>query len=259
MKQIPISSYRGRWYKFGYVTDTHLCSRYERLDVLNAAYKVFRNEGVEAVMHSGDILAGEKVYRGQEYELHTIGATSQVAYAVAKYPRFKGITTYFITGNHDLVFWKRSQVDVGAMIAERRPDMVYLGQEEADVMIGKIRVRLSHPGKGTSYALSYFQQKYIEALSGGQKPHILCIGHFHKAAVLPCYRGVMSLQGGTLESQTPFMRRMNIAAHVGFWIVEFCVDANGSLIRFRPEFFAYYEQREVQEIPENNFLQKVMK
>jgi len=258
MKQIPISSYRGRWYKFGCLGDTHLCSKYERLDVLNAAYKVFRKEGVKAVFHGGDVLDGERVYRGQEYELHTIGATSQVKYVVDKYPHFRGITTYFCTGNHDLSHWKRSQVDVGRMITERRSDMMYLGQEEADVMIGGVRIRLSHPGKGAAYSLSYHPQKYIEALSGGQKPNILLIAHYHKAELLPCYRNVFALQCGTLQSQTPFMRRNNLAAHVGFWIVEFCVDKDGSLMRFKAEFFAYYEQREVQEIPENRFLSKVM-
>jgi len=150
MKQIPVKAYDGRWYKFGYVSDTHLCSKYERLDVLNAAYKVFRKEGITAVLHSGDILAGERMYRGQEYELHTIGATDQARYVIDKYPKFQGITTYFITGNHDLSHWKRSQIDVGMFIYGKRDDLVYLGQEEADIEIGGVKIRLIHPGSGTA-------------------------------------------------------------------------------------------------------------
>ncbi len=257
MQQIPVKAYKGRWYKFGYVSDTHLCSSYERLDVLNAAYKVFRQEGISAVLHSGDIIAGEKMYRGQEYEVHTIGAFNQVRYVVEKYPKFKGMRTYFITGNHCLCYWKSRQIDVGTLIAERRKDLTYLGQMEADISIGGIKIRLSHPHKGTAYALSYQTQKYIESLSGGQKPNILLVGHFHKAELIPSYRNVVAVQGGCLESQTPFMRGRNIAAHIGFWILEFCVN-DGSLVRFKGEFCPYYEQREVAEIPENKFLSKIM-
>jgi len=256
VKQIPIKAYRGNWYRFGFVADTQLGSLCERRDVLNMAYKVFREEGITAVLHAGDLLDGEKIYRGQEYELHTHGAKNQVAYAVAHYPRFDGVITYFITGNHDLSFYKRAQIDVGELIADRRPDMVYLGQEEADVLVAGVKIRLVHPSKGTAYALSYHPQRYIEALSGGQKPNILCFGHYHKSEFLPCYRNVFSLQGGCLQSQTPFMRRMGIAAHIGFWICEFCLDKDGSIIRFRAEFFAYYEQTESKEVDDNKFLAK---
>jgi predicted phosphodiesterase len=254
MKQIKLEAYQGKWYRFGFVTDTQLGSKYEKLDLLNAAYKVFRNEGIQVVLHAGDLLDGEKMYRGQEYELHTHGFKNQVAYAVQHYPKFKGMVTYFILGNHDLSFYKRAGAEVGEAIAEKRKDMIYLGQEEADVSLNDIKIRLVHPSSGTAYAISYKIQKYIESLSGGQKPHIMLFGHYHKSEFLPCYRSVFAIQGGCLQGQTAFMRRMSISAHIGFWICEFLVDNVGSLVRFKAEFFAYYEEKEVKDIPENKFL-----
>jgi len=194
------------------------------------------------------LLAGENMYRGQVYELHIHGADAQVEYCVNEYPFVEGIKTHFITGNHDHSFWKRAGVNVGKAIDHHRPDMNFLGEDAATVHFKMnkkaVRVRLAHPGKGTAYALSYQPQKYIEALSGGQKPHIIFMGHYHKAELLPNYRNVYLIQAGCLESQTPFMRARSLAAHTGFWIVEFSVNQAALLSRFKSEFFAMFEEKD---------------
>jgi UDP-2,3-diacylglucosamine pyrophosphatase LpxH len=248
-EKIAVHNFFDKRARFGVLTDVHIGSLYSREDVLNAAYDTFEKEEIEHVYIPGDILAGEKMYRGQRLEIYAHGADAQIEEFVNRMPRKSGITTHFILGNHDLSFWKRSGVDVGDRIATERKDMDYLGKEEADVVIGKgkrtVRLRLSHPGKGTAYALSYQPQKYIEALSGGQKPHIILMGHYHKAEMLPSYRNVFLIQCGCIESQTPYMRRMNIAAHVGFWIIDFTINQPNNLSRFKAEFFAMFEKEAV--------------
>jgi len=247
---IPVHQYHGDIVRFGIVSDTHIGSLYEHSDVLRLAYKIFREEGITSVYHPGDICEGEKMHPGQEYEIYAHGADNQVDACCERYPEFKDITTYFIEGSHDLSFYKHSGTDIGPKISVKRPDLVCLGREEVDTIIktkhGEIVLRLVHPGKGTAYALSYHPQKYIESLSGGQKPNILLMGHYHKAEYLPCYRNIFTLQCGTIQAQTPFMKRLNLAAHVGFWIVEFRVDKDNSIMRFKPEFFAHYEGRIIQ-------------
>jgi len=44
------------------------------------------------------------------------------------------------------------------------------------------------------------------------------------------------------------MRGKNLAAHCGFWIVEFMVDKDNSVMRFQAEFFAHYEEREIKKV-----------
>jgi predicted phosphodiesterase len=246
-KTIPVHHYHGDLVKFGVVGDTHIGSLYEHEDVLHLAYKIFREEGIKTVYHTGDICEGENMFPGQDYEIYAHGADAQVKACEQRYPRFKEINTYFITGSHDLSFYKRAGIDIGERITERRPDLIYLGREQSDVIIktkhGEIVLRLVHPGKGTAYALSYHPQKYIESLSGGQKPNILLIGHYHKAEYLPCYRNIFTLQTGSIQGQSPFMKRQNLAAHVGFWTVEFRVADDNGIMRFKPEFFAHYEER----------------
>ncbi len=245
-KPVPLQQFFTSKIRIGYLTDTHLGSLYERLDFLNAAYKIFEREGITTVYHSGDIADGEKMYRGQEYELKIHGADNQVRHILETYPSIKGIKTYFITGNHDLSFWKTSGVDIGSKISLYRKDLIYLGAEEADIPIqnknGEIILRLLHPGKGTAYAISYHPQKYIESLTGGEKPNIIFCGHYHKSEYL-FYRNIHFVQGGTLQAQTPFMRRQNIAAMMGFWVITFSIHDN-YITRFEQEFIPFFEKKE---------------
>jgi predicted phosphodiesterase len=235
--------------KFGLVSDTHIGSLYSATDYLNTAYDVFEQEEIKDVYHCGDLTDGENMYRGQVYEIYRHGCDAQVNEVVENYPRRKGVSTHFILGNHDMSFWKRAGINIGPKIADARDDMFYLGVEEADVIFkgedGRFaRVRLSHPGKGTAYALSYQIQKYIESLTGGNKPHVLLVGHYHKAEVIPQYRNVYAVQAGTLEHQTPWMRSRNISAMTGFWIIEFSVNVPKKVSRFKAEWFSFFEEEE---------------
>lgn len=230
--------------KIGFVTDTHFGSLFDDIESVNTAYTIFEQEGITTVLHAGDICDGEKMFRGHEYEIRIHGADNQIAYVCENYPAIPGITTQFITGNHDLSFYKHAGIDIGAQIAARREDLIYLGQDEANITFqsehGKCLVRLNHPGGGSAYALSYHGQKYIESLTGGEKPNIILTGHYHKAELMPSYRNICAVQGGTLQYQTRFMRNKNLAAHKGFWIIEFNIDADNMISRFRGEFYALY-------------------
>jgi len=244
-QEVPIHRYYGKTIRFGVVSDTHIGSLYENAELMNTAYDVFKKEKISKVYHCGDITDGEKMYRGQEYELYAHGADRQIDAVVERYPYRAGITTYFILGNHDLSFWKQSGNNIGEKIANKRDDLVYVGDEEVDILVGDKKrtalIRLLHPHKGTAYAISYQIQKYIESLTGGQKPQVLLVGHYHKTEFLPSYRNVLAMQVGCCQKQTPFMRGRNLAAHTGFWIVEFQIDSENSVRRFKPEFFAHYQ------------------
>lgn len=228
--------------KFGLIGDNHMCSIWEHTDFLHYLYKQFKQEGIETVYNCGDLVDGEGIWRGQQYEVHKHGVDQQAEYCIKNYPDI--LKTFFITGNHDLSFYKTAGVDVGKVISNARKDMEYLGQEEANIKLGgenKVMMTLFHPGGGTAYALSYHPQKFVESLSGGKKPHILCIGHYHKAEFIPELRNVAVIQAGTTCGQTSFMKRKKIAAHIGGWIIDVYTDKTG-LKKIRCEFIPYYEK-----------------
>jgi len=244
-EKINIHHYHGKWAKFAVVGDTHIGSIFDRRDLLSSFYHLCKEEGYTTVYHVGDVTEGEKMYAGQEYERYEHGADNIVKRVVNEYPKIGGMTTYFITGNHDLSYWKTMGYDIGKSIALQRKDMVYLGRELATVSLSinnrKIYIQLFHPKGGTAYAISYHPQKYIESLSGGQKPDIVLMGHYHKAEILPKHRNVLVIQAGTFCEQTSFMKGKYTPAHVGGWLMDI-MPTTYHLSRYKMEFIPYYEK-----------------
>ena len=227
--------------RFGLMGDTQLGCIDTQITHLHTLYDFYQREGINQVYHSGDVTDGEKMRPGHEYELYVHGADAQVAHTVKVYPKRPGIVTDFITGNHDYSFIKTIGLDIGKQIAAQRPDMRYRGYMSAVVELSPhCTLELRHPQDGTAYALSYKIQKIIEAMSSGEKPHILAVGHYHKMEQL-FYRNVHAFQTSCLCAQTNWMRGKNIAAVVGGWLVEANVDDEGTITRIKPEFFPFYK------------------
>lgn len=92
----------------------------------------------------------------------------------------------------------------------------------------------------TAYAISYKMQKYINALSGGQKPNLLFQGHYHKAMQM-FYRNVHAFDAGCLQSQTIFMKKKQTPAMTGYWMIDVATDKKGSVSRLKSEFIPFYD------------------
>jgi biotin operon repressor len=227
--------------RFGLCGDIQLNSKYTQITHANTLYDYYQSEGIKDVYNTGDLDEGEKMRPGHQYECYTQGADDHVKEIIKNYPKRDGIKTYFITGNHDHSLIKLAGFDLGIPVAEAREDMVYLGQSYATInLTPNCTLELRHPLDGTAYALSYKSQKMIEAMSGGEKPNILAIGHYHKVEYL-FYRNVHVYQTGCLQAQTPFMRGKQLSAHLGGWIVEAHVDAEGTITRIKHELIPFYE------------------
>ncbi len=234
----PFNIQIGETYTFGALADNHACSSEERLEALHTFYHECKKRGIQDMYNAGDLLAGQDVYKGQEYELNVFGADNQVNYLVENYPCIPGMTTHFVTGNHDYSFYKKIGLDVGIMIAERRSDMKYLGIFQGDVMYKCIPlIRVVHPDGGMAYALSYRMQKYVEQISSGKKPRIIIAGHQH-TSIYFLYRNIHVVQAGAFEGQTKLILRKGINPSIGGWIitVKFAKDKKKSIVSFAPEF-----------------------
>ena len=235
-------------YKFGACGDNHLCSKYERLDVLNALYDYYEQQGITTVYNTGNWIDGEA--RFNKTDIHTHGLDNQVDYFIKTYPKRKGITTYFISGDdHEGWYCQREGIDIGYYAQTRakeqgRNDLVYIGHMEADVILktknGQTTLRVQHPGGGSAYAISYTSQKIVESFTGAEKPDVLLIGHYHKAEYL-FVRGVHVVQTATTMAQSPFMRKKRLAAHLGGWVIEMGTDDNGAITKFKSEYLPFYD------------------
>ncbi len=223
-RNVDLQPFKGDWYKVGLISDAHLGSKYQQITHLHTAYEYFEEQGVDTVLNAGDITDGQHVYRGQEMELFKHGADAQMEYAIEMYPQKEGITTYFITGNHDEKHYKRAGIKVGKWIGKSREDMEYLGVHGATVKVHGIEFYLMHGSGGVAYARSYKLQKIIEQIAPGDKPHFLILGHFHVQCILPRYRNVIGVQMPCFQAQTPYLKAKGKNPEVGAFIMEFKID-----------------------------------
>ena len=226
--------------KIAIMGDTQIGSKYTQWTHLKNFYDICEEEGITDVYHTGDITDGLKMRPGHEYELYEVSADDMLRDVVAHYPKKPGITTHFITGNHDASIYKQVGYDIGEAISRQRSDMKYLGRDCAVVYLTpNCKLELRHPWDGTAYALSYKTQKMVESMESDSKPNILAVGHYHKAEYM-FYRNVHVLQTGCFQSQTPFTRGKGISVHLGGWIVTIKVDKDGTIKSIAPQFIPYY-------------------
>ena len=246
---ISTSDFFGRRVRFGAIADTHLGSKYERLDIMNAIYDIYKKEGIKKVYLGGNFVDGEFYFN--KYETYTHGFDEMIDNFIKKFPQREGIKTYFISGDDHEGWWmQREGLDAGRITEDRarlagRKDLVYLGYQERDINLktkqGKATMRLMHAGGGTAYADSYSTQKMVESFGEGEKPHILLVGHYHKS-IYHTPRGIHTLQLGTTQGQTRFMRKKKIRAHLGGWIVELNQSPTGEINRFKPEWLHFWDE-----------------
>lgn len=226
---------------FGVLSCTHYGSLYSNIAGVHAFYGEAKRQGARFMLHVGDVLDGYKMHKGQEFEQSEIGWDAQATRFCTEAPDI--LPTHFITGNHDESLKKLAGMRPGEELARRRPDWKLLGSCSGRITLAagggkKCIVDLVHPGGGSSYALSYRPQKLVESLEGGTKPDMYLIGHYHKAEWMPAYRNVCVVQAGCFQWQTPFMRDLALAAHVGGWIIR--VKMGDGCNIFGGQFVAFY-------------------
>lgn len=254
--RFELKSKPGEEQVYGITSDNHLCSKYARLDVLEAAYDHFERRGITHVFNAGNWIDGEARFNKTEL-LTAPGMDNQLDYMIDKFPVRSGITTHFIAGDdHEGWYAQREGIEIGRYLEARakaagRADLHYLGYAESDVALrcgsGAAVARVVHPGGGSAYATSYTAQKLVESYQGGEKPQVLIIGHYHKFEHgFP--REVHCVQAGCTSDQSLFMRKKKLAAHVGFLEIRITQDRAGVITRFGVEWFpffdrGYYEKR----------------
>lgn len=215
------------------ISDTHLCSKYDRLDILRYLYDKADRTNTNYVLHSGDFTDGRSHRPEHVYELKELSYDGQVQYCVEKYPSYSG-KTFVISGNHDDWWTKSTGSEIIKSISRQREDIVYLGPDAADMKIGKLKIHLFH-GKGAqAYAKSYKAQKYLDAMAIDKRPHILQLGHIHQAFFYQ-QDNTSVFQTGCLEDQTPYCRSQGFSDNKSCWWVDVDFDSKGNPINIKQE------------------------
>jgi predicted phosphodiesterase len=222
--------YEGREISFMVLTDTHLGSDKARLDALHWAYDHAASLGIREVYHCGDVTDGFYTNRMTSIrEQDAVGFQEQLRLVVDHYPKIEGVTTYFITGNHDATHMRNGFADMGESISMARKDMVYLGHNYAKIYLTEsTTMALVHPTDGSANTLSLKLQKLIDN-NPKRKADLMFVGHYHKSVRLK-YKGSFGYLLPSLQDQTSFMLDNNLVSDVGVTIITLKLNDEGDII-----------------------------
>jgi predicted phosphodiesterase len=223
------------------ISDTHLASKYDRLDILRYLYDKADTEGVNYILHSGDVTEGLSGRPQQIHELKETSYTGQRDYAIEKYPK-SDIPTYMIAGNHDLWWIRQCGADIVQDICNNREDLHYLGSDCEDLKIGKLRIRMFHGKGGSSYAKSYKLQKYLDSIPAEELPHILQTGHIHQAFYMKQGK-THCFQTSCLQDQTPFCRSQGLSNDKSCWWVDVYMNDRGTPVQIKQELETFGQKQ----------------
>lgn len=205
---------------FGGVSDTHMGSSHEALRELEMMYDDFVDRGIKQVFHAGDLVDGEGVYRGQDRYIRKHGYEAQANWAMAKYPQRKDMTTYMISGNHDMSFYINSGADIVNYVCSQRKDLEYLGMYYARVQDGRFKLDILHPTGGAYYSKSYGIQKWIRNNEmPARYPDVMMFGHWHVHGYFADH-GIECLMMGSFQHPNEYAIRRGFTGDIGGWILE---------------------------------------
>jgi predicted phosphodiesterase len=229
--------------RFGVVSCTHFGSKYQQVTALHEFAAYCKEQGVDYLIHGGDVEDGPTSRHKNPHEVWLHEFDSIVDYVVEQGLPDVGIPWKMISGNHDDWWLLDGGGDICKAIAEQRDDVEYLGRSQGYLKLGRLLVKVIHINAGSSYAYSYKLQKHIESLAGGQKPHVVLMGNFHKFCAV-YYRNTFGIQLPAFQTQTQWMRTKSLVSEVGGVIVDVGLDAKGMAPISKLEVVYTYEPRE---------------
>jgi hypothetical protein len=233
---------------FGVASDLHFGSKACQITALNEFAEICRRKGVKHMFTPGDIFAGYRVYKGQEFEVYATTAKEQEESVAVNLP--EGFDWYMLGGNHDYSFFKNSGHNPLVAVSRMRNDIHYVGFDEADVPILKdVDLRMWHPSGGVPYSISYRLQKGVEQIAYAElaqlsmnlkdRPTIrfLLCGHLH-IQMQAMFGSIFGMQAGCFEGQTQYLKRHGLHPQVGGWIVK-AEMKRGEILNFNAHFYRF--------------------
>lgn len=221
--------------KFAIFSDPHIGHHCFEESVWDAGIELCHKEGIELALLPGDLTEGMSNRAGHVYELTEIGYAAQKDRAKDKL-RQSGLDWKAIDGNHDRWFIKSAGAHIVSDIANELDNVEFLGHDQADLVIDGLTVRMVHGEDGSSYAITYRLQKFIEAMhQHADVPEVAIFAHAHKQGHVS-YMGVEGLSVGALQSTTPWMMAKRNYSALGFYILELYHE-DGLILEFNPRWF----------------------
>ncbi len=220
-------------FKICMLSDTHLGSIYDRLDVLDYIYEKGDKKDIDFYFHSGDFFEGILEFPNHQSELVAPTFFDQIQYAFEKYP-VSNKNTFIINGNHEIITNKKEKRDLLEELQLLRNDLIYLKGIEAHLQIGDLRILIEHGSTNNLKMKINAIKKKLDRINEERKPHLMQTGHMHMAFYL--------LHNDTNVFQTPALmlnRHNNLPENKknenGVWWLELELDEKKEIVYLQQE------------------------
>lgn len=191
--------------KLGIIADTHIGSKKENWQYIEAAYETFHQEKITSILHLGDIFEGYPVHYKQNIKEFQKKSFQQIESFTKNYP--KGFQTFGVLGNHDDML-NSVKINLQKEIATARPDFTIVGRSLAYIKCQDKLISLKHPVfKRKNELLNYYGNCYL---------HLF--GHSH---LYELERINAKLKVPTLSDSHPGKKVLDAKDLSGFLILEF--------------------------------------
>ena len=142
------------------ISDTHIGSEKEKLDLLNDAYNYCVSKGIHIIFNCGDLI--DNISNEGKVE-----SEDRANYLLKNYPFDKSILKFIVLGNHDMSTLKVYGQNLMTMLNNYRHDLVAIGYGEGFVNIKNEAIVLSH-------------RPYTDcSLNSDKRSKIVFYGHSH--------------------------------------------------------------------------------
>ena len=213
-------------FKFVAISDVRLGSKSQQLAILNDIYRKAQEMGIHNVIVCGNISAGLKPMIDDSNFVQD--SQAQVDYIVSNYPRYDGITTYFISGKLDDKHISKNNINLGMRVSQQRPDMVYLGEDICDISIDRVKMQVMSAKLAKTYTSSYRTQQTLDAYRSEDKPDVLLYGGLLQMEKYT-YRDVKCISVPSVCATDQEMKTKRYANTVGAWYVTVKTNEKGLL------------------------------
>lgn len=207
------------------LSDTHLASKFDRLDLVQYVYDEADRRRVDYILHDGDFFDGLGAHTEQLKYLKEATYDGQKEYGIDKYP-VSPIPTLLVGGNHDYRWIKRCGRDILTDLAKEREDLIYLGGDTANIEIGKLKIRMYHGTKGKSHLGRERVLKYLSTIPEDERPDILQLGHIHQDGFAKDDR-TYCFQTSCLQDLTSFENYQGLTSNKSVWWVDAIMNEQG--------------------------------
>ena len=213
-------------FRFVAISDTRLGSKSQQLAILNDIYRKAQDMGIKNVIVCGNISSGLKPITDDSN--FVVDSQAQIDYIVQNYPKYDGITTYFISGKLDDKHITTNNINLGKRVSTLRKDMIYLGEDICDISIDRVKMQVISSKLSKTYTSSYRTQQTLDAYRSEDKPDILLYGGLLQMEKYS-YRDVKCISVPSVVGTDKEMKTKRYANTIGAWYVTVKTNDKGLL------------------------------